>query len=177
MNTRKYEEDLGQYFEKTLELAKDLGVPIFFGKLPKPYTNTTCGVYFSETRTIWISTDVYNIARPTKGLIHTIVHEIVHSIQHMLDAYEFFKLPDDLDAIKANEIWKRTVMEDAPLFEVEADELAIKICESWGMNYMSVYGSYALRKNLKKKHEFLNYMWNEAYELEVEPLTEIKEAA
>jgi hypothetical protein len=179
-DTRKYDEHLGQYFDKALEMAKDLEVKIIFGRPPYPYSSEKCcGVYLSETKTIWINTEVYNIARPTKDMIHTIVHELVHAVQHILEAYEFFKLPDDLEKIKANELWKQTVMDDAPIFEVEADDLANKICSSWGMPYsMYIYGTYSMKKRTNSKPDFLNFMWNEVYRLDVEmPKEEIKEAA
>jgi hypothetical protein len=177
------ENNMSDYFNMALEMAKDLQVPIIFGRIKEPFFTESCGLYLNETRTIWISTDVYNIARPTECLIHTIVHELVHAVQHILGAYESMNLPDDLPRIKANDIWKHTLMEEAPIFEVEADRISTQICESWGMQSMYRYEGYGRKSRRMKDHEFKNYMWNEVYQLEVEPLKEpvpieeIKEAA
>lgn len=166
-------KDTAYYFDMALQMAKDLGVQVTFGRIKEPFFDESAGLYLAEPKHIWISTDVYNIAQPTEGLVFTLVHEIVHAIQHILGAYETFNLPDDLRRIKANEIWKQTLMDEAPIFEVEADEVAIKICHSWGMCLMHIHGGYAQQKRFKKDHEFKNYIWNEIYQLEVEPIDEL----
>lgn len=161
------EEDYPVFFEKAMQMAKDLGVPVIFGKITHPTFKGSAGVYWNETKTIQINTDVYNIAKPNMGLVHTLVHEIVHAVQHILGSYESFDYPDDMDAIKNNEIWKRQWMEECPVFELEADRLSTEICNSWGMAESRRCEGYTMRHKMKGDEDFRLWLWNEVYEVEV----------
>lgn len=161
------EEDYPKYFEKAMQMAKDLEVPVVFSKITHPIYKGSAGVYWNETRSIQINTDVYNIAKPTSGLVHTLVHEIIHAVQHILMGYESFNYSDDLDEIKKNEIKKRQWMEDCPIFELEADRLATQVCNSWGMKNSAWNEGYSMRHRSKGDDEFKLWMWNEVYHLEI----------
>jgi len=148
------EFDYPFFFEKALQMAKDLNVPVVFSKITHPTYKRACGVYWNETKSIQINTDIYNIARPSECLVFTLVHEIVHAVQHILGAYETFDWPDDLDEIRKNEVRRAVMMEEAPIYEIEADTIAGKILESWGMYFKSWTQSYLTHKRLKGENAF-----------------------